>query len=150
MFAKRKVFGLVVCTPECETRLDTYGFLRKNQIKNDEIVRYKAQLVAQGFSQNLILIYEKTYSLILDAITLKYLIIIVAQQCFHLHLMNDVTTYLYSSLENHIYMKILQGFYLPTKANSKEIYSIKLNKSFYWLKHSERVWYNRLIEYLLK
>jgi len=48
--------------------LGTYGFLRKkNQIKNDEIIRYKAQLVAQGFSQNPILICEKTYSLVLDA-----------------------------------------------------------------------------------
>jgi len=33
--------------------------LRKNQIKNDKIVRYKAQLVAQGCSQNLVLICEK-------------------------------------------------------------------------------------------
>jgi len=39
--------------------LGTYGFLRKNQIKNDEVVRYKAQLVAQGCSQNLVLICEK-------------------------------------------------------------------------------------------
>jgi len=105
--------------------------LRKNQIKNDEIVRYKAQLVAQGFSQNLILICEKIYSLILDATTFQYLIILVAQQCLHLHLMDDVTTYLYGSLENHIYMKISEGFYLPIKANSKEGYSIKLNKPFY-------------------
>ena len=38
----------------------------------------------------------------------------------HLHLMDDVTTYLYGSLENHIYMKIPTGFYLPNKENSKE------------------------------
>jgi len=74
--------------------LGTYGFLcKKNQIKNDEIVRYKAEWVAQGFSQNLILIYEKTYSLVLDATTLQYLIILVRQQGLHLHQMNDVTTY---------------------------------------------------------
>jgi len=59
--------------------LGTYGFLRKNQIKNDEIVRYKAQLVAQAYSQNLVLICEKTYSLVLDATTLQYSIILVAQ-----------------------------------------------------------------------
>jgi len=35
--------------------------LHKNQIKNDEIIIYKAQLVAQAFSQNLILICEKTF-----------------------------------------------------------------------------------------
>jgi len=110
--------------------LGTYGFLRKNQIKNDEIVRYKAQLVAQGCSQNLVLICEKTYSLVLDATTLQHSIVLVAQG-LHLHLMNDVTTYSYGSLENHIYMKILEGFYLPNKTNSKECYSIKLNMLFY-------------------
>jgi len=88
-------------------------------------------LVVQGFSQNLILIYEKTYYVVLDTTTLQYLIILIAQQGLHLYLMNDVTTYLYGSLENHIYMKIPEGFYLPNKTNSKEGYSIKLNKPFY-------------------
>jgi len=110
--------------------LGTNGFLGKNQIKNDEIVRYKAQLVAQGFSQNLILICEKTYSLVLDATTLQYSIILVAQG-LHLHLMDDVTTYSYGSFKNHIYMKILEGFYLPNKTNSKEGYSIKLSMLIY-------------------
>jgi len=45
--------------------------------------------------------------------------------------MNDVTTYLYDdSLKNDIYMKIPKRFNLPNKANSKEGYSIKLNKLF--------------------
>ena len=82
------------------------------------------------FSQNLILICEKTYSLSLDATTLQYLIILVAQQGLHLHLMDDVTAYLYSSLENHIYMKIPEGFCLPNKENSKEGHLVKLNKPF--------------------
>ena len=45
--------------------------------------------------------------------------------------MDDATTYLYGSLENHIYMKIPEGFYLPNKEKSKEGHSIKLNKPFY-------------------
>jgi len=65
-------------TWSCETHW-VHGFLHKNQIKNDEIVRYKTQLVAQDFSQNLILICEKTYSLVLDETTLQYLIILVTQ-----------------------------------------------------------------------
>jgi len=43
--------------------------------------------------------------------------------------MDDVIAY--DSLENDIYMNIPEGFYLPNKANSKEGYSIKLNKPFY-------------------
>ena len=89
------------------------------------------------------------YSLVLDATTLQYSIILVVQQDLYLHLMDDVTTYSYSSFENHIYMKIPEEFYLSNKTNSKDGYSIKLNMLFYWLKQSERVWHNRLIEYLL-
>jgi len=66
----------------------------------------------------------------LDAITLQYFIILVIQQGLHLHLMDDVTTYLHGSLENHIYMKIPKGFYLSNKANSKKGYSVKLNSPF--------------------
>ena len=63
-----------------------------------------------------------------------------------------VTTYLYGSLDNDIFMKLPEGFNLP-EANSsvtQEDYSIKLNKSLYGLKQSGRMWYNRLSEYLLK
>jgi len=92
---------------------------------------------------------KKTYSLVLDATTLQYSIILVVQQGLHLHLMDDVTTYSYGSFENHIYMKISEGFYFPNKTNSKEGYSIKLNMLFYLLKQSERMSHNCLIEYLL-
>jgi len=38
--------------------------------------------------------------------------------------MDVITTYLYGSLENNIYMKLPTGFNLPNKASSKEDYSI--------------------------
>jgi len=139
LFAKRKVFGRIVRTPEIVKLVGYIWIFAQNQIKNNEIVRYKAQLVAQGCSQNLVLICEKTYSLVLDATTLQYLIILVAQQSLHLHLLDDVKTYSYDSFENHIYMKIPRGFYLPNKTNSKKGYSIKLNMLFYCLKQSGHV-----------
>ena len=48
-------------------------------------------------------------------------------------------------------MKIPEGFQLPEACtlNSQEQYSIRL-KSLYRLKHSGRMWYNWLNEYLLK
>jgi len=71
------------------------------------------------------LICEKTYSVVLGATTLQYLIILVVQQGMHLHLMDDVTTYFYGSLENDIYMKIPEGFNLPNKGNSKGVIQYK-------------------------
>ena len=69
-----------------------------------------------------------------------------------MYLMDVVTTYLYGSLDNDIYMKILEGFKLPEayNMNSRKIYSIKLNKSLYVLKQSGHMWYNQLSEFFLK
>ena len=69
-----------------------------------------------------------------------------------MYLMDVVTTYLYGSIDNDIYMKIPKGFKLPEvyNMNSREIYSIKLNKSLYGLKQFGRMWYNWLSEFLLK
>ena len=51
-------------------------------------------------------------------------------------LMDVITTYLYGSIDNDIYMKIPEGFKLP-RANSiksRSMYSIKLQWSLYGLK----------------
>ena len=49
-------------------------------------------------------------------------------------------------------MKIPKGFKLPEvyNMNSREFYSTKLNKFLYGLKQFDRMWYNRLSEFLLK
>ena len=69
-----------------------------------------------------------------------------------MHLMDVVTTYLYGSLDNEIYMKIPEGFAMPKSCNSKsqEMYSIKLQRSFYGLKQHACIWYNSLSKYLIK
>jgi len=64
--------------------------------------------------------------------------------------MDAVIAYLCSTQKNNIYIKLPERFNLANKANSKEDYSIKLNKFLYGLKQSRRMWYDRLSEYLLK
>jgi len=96
--------------------------------ENNEIVRYKARLVAQGFSQRPGIDYEETYSPVMDAITFRFLIGMTALERLDIHLMDVITAYLYGSLNNDIYMKILEEFKMPEANNSKlrHIYSIKL------------------------
>ena len=69
-----------------------------------------------------------------------------------MRLMDVITTYLYGSIDNDIYMKILEGLKLPETNNIKprNMCSIKLHQSLYGLKQSGWMWYNRLNEYLLK
>jgi TRAP-type mannitol/chloroaromatic compound transport system permease large subunit len=93
-------------------------FVRKCNEKN-KIVRYKARLVAQGFLQKLGIDYEKTYSLIVDAITFRFLINLVVTESLDMRLMDVVTSYSYGSLDNDIYMKIPEGYKMPKAYNSK-------------------------------
>nr|CBL94139.1 putative polyprotein (retrotransposon protein) [Malus domestica] len=62
---------------EIQVELDSLAkhkvFVRKRNEKN-KIVHYKARLVAQGFSQRLMIDYDETYSPIMDVITFCYLI----------------------------------------------------------------------------
>ena len=103
----------------------------KKQNENDEIIRYKAQLVAQGFSQILGIDYEETYSLVMDAITFRNLICLTISKELNMRLMDVVTTYLYGSVDIDIYMKVPEGFKLPkaTKPKPRNMYSIKLQRS---------------------
>ena len=150
--AKREVFGPVVQTP---TNIQLVGywwaFVRKRN-ENNEIMRYKARLVAQGFSQRPGIDYEETYSPVMDAITFRYLISLAISEGMDMLMMDVVIAYLYGSLDANVYMKIPEGFTLPETMNSKprSMYSIKLQRSLYGLKQYGRIWYNRLSQYLLK
>ena len=70
----------------------------------------------------------------MDACTFRYLFILVAKKGLNIHLMDVVTTYLYGSLNNEIYMKLLKGYNLLYNVSFKGDFSIKLNKSLYGLK----------------
>ena len=77
-------------------------FVWKCNEKN-EIIRYKARLVAQYFSQIPGVDYEETYCPVVDAITFRYLISLAVFEGLDMRLMDVVTAYLYGSLESDIW-----------------------------------------------
>ena len=108
--AKHKVFGPVVPTfNDVKPVGYKWVFVRKHNDKN-EIARYKARLVTQGFSQRPGIDYDETYSPVMDIITFQYLISLSVSEGLDMHLMDVVTAYLYGIQENDIYMKVLEGF----------------------------------------
>ena len=149
---KREVFGLVVRTLEGVLLVGyKWVFVCKRNEKN-EIIKYKVQLVAQGFLQRPSIDYEETYAPVMDVVTFKFLISLVVKENIDMWLVDIVTAYLYGSLDNDIYMKIPGGYKMLETYNSisQSMYSIKLQRSFYGLKQSWHMWHNRLSEYLLK
>ncbi|KAL8155915.1 hypothetical protein AgCh_001101 [Apium graveolens] len=122
-------------------------FVRKRNERN-EIVRYKARLVAQGFSQRPGFDYQETYSPVMDGVTFHFLMGMACMEKLETRLMDVVTAYLYGSLDSDIYMKIPEGLNIED-TKPRHLYSVKLQRSLYGLKQSGRMWYNRLREYLL-
>ena len=101
-------------------------------------MRYKARLVAQGFSQRHRIDYEETYSPVMDATIFRFLIYLVVSEGFDMRLMNVVTTYLYVCIyvyENPLRIQItLSNEFKTTKHVFNQVTTI-----FIWFK---TVWSN--------
>ena len=81
---KREVFGQILQTPKGIKPVGfKWVFVRKRNEKN-EIIRYKARLVAQGYSQMPGVDYEETYSPVVDATTLRFLVSLTVSQSLHM------------------------------------------------------------------
>ena len=107
--AKHKVFGPVVPTLNDVKPVGyKWVFVRKRNDKN-EISRYKARLVAQSFSKRPGIDYDETYSPVMDIITFQCLISLPVSEGLDMRLMDVITAYLYSMLENDICMNVLEG-----------------------------------------
>ena len=107
--SKRQVFDPVVpCPPNVKLVGHKWVFVRKCNEKN-EVMRYKARLVEQGFSQRPGIDYEETYSPVMDVITFRYLVSLVVSEKLNMQLMDMVTAYIYGDLDTEIYIYIYES-----------------------------------------
>ncbi|XP_021729390.1 uncharacterized protein LOC110721277 [Chenopodium quinoa] len=83
--------------------------------------------------------YEETYSPVVDATTLRFLVSLTVTKGLQMRLMDVVTAYLYGSLDTDIYMKFPEGLRLPENHKPRQLLSIKLKRSLYGLKQSGRM-----------
>lgn len=105
--AKQEIFRLIVQTPKDVKPVGyKWIFVRKHNECN-EITRYKAWLVAQGFSQRPNIDYKKMYYPVMDTIMCRFLISLAISERLNMRPMDVMTAYLYGSLDTNIYIKIL-------------------------------------------
>ena len=64
------------------------------------------RFVAQDFLYRPSIDYEETYASVMDAVTFRFFISLIAKENLYLRLMDIVTAYLYGSLDNDIDVKI--------------------------------------------
>ena len=109
------------------------------------VERYKARLVAQGYSQKPGLDYDKTFSPVVRFESLRTVIALALQNDLKLHQMDVTTAFLNGELEEDVYMCQPEGFVAP----GREKLVCKLKRSIYGLKQSPRCW-NSILDSHLK
>ncbi|CAL1382933.1 unnamed protein product [Linum trigynum] len=109
-------------------------------------MKFKARVVARGFSQREGVDYNEIFSPVVRHTSIRVLLAIVAHYDLELEQLGVKTAFLHGELEEEIYMTQPEGFEVP----GKEDYVCKLKKSLYGLKQSPRQWYKRFDSYMLE
>lgn len=99
--------------------------------------RYKARLVARGFSQKYGIDYSETYSPVAKLDTLRTVLAFANQKGMVVHQMDVKTAFLNGSLSEELYMDQAEGF-----EHGKGLVC-RLEKSIYGLKQASRAWNDR-------
>ena len=109
-------------------------FKKKEWISGAESVRYKACLVAKGYSQTVGVDFNGVFSPVVKQISIRVLLAIVAWFALQLEQLDVKTTFLHGELEEQIFMYQPEGFVIK----DKEDHVCRLKKSLYGLKQSPR------------
>jgi hypothetical protein len=78
---KREVFSNVIPTPPRIHPVEFKWVFSRKRNENNKVVRYKARLVAQGFTQRPDIDFNETYSPVMNGINFQYLISLATQKC---------------------------------------------------------------------
>ncbi|KAM1753554.1 hypothetical protein ACFX12_006125 [Malus domestica] len=108
------------------------------------IERYKARLVARGFSQQYELDYDETFSPVAKLTTVRVLLALAANKDWNLWQMDVKNVFLHGKLDREIYMIQPMGF----QSQDHPKYVCKLRKALYGLKQAPRAWYGKIAEFL--
>ena len=119
-------------------------FIFKTKMKHGELDKYKARLVARGFTQIEELDYNETFAPVARMNTLR-IYLKKSVDLGHFRITIDfVAAFLNSDLSEELYMDAPEGWAV------KPGHVLRLRKAIYGLKQAGRNWYQLLREYLVK
>ena len=109
-------------------------FRKKEAFSKKEGEKFKAQLVAKGYSQREGIYYNEIFSSVVKHTSIRVILGFVTMHDMELKQLDVKTAFLHGDLEEEIYMQQLEGFKEP----SEEDYVCLLKRSLYGLKQSPR------------
>jgi hypothetical protein len=141
-FERNQVWELV---ERLKTNIISIKWVFRN--KQDEfgiVIRNKAILVAQGYTQVEGLDFGETYARVARLEAIRFLLAFAAHHDFNLYQMDVKSAFLNGPLSEEVYVEQPLDFEDPKRPN--HVY--KLRKALYGLKQTPRAWYECLKEFL--
>ena len=126
----------LVPLPEGKNVVGSHWVFKLKRNSNGSVERYKARLVAQGYSQSEGIDYQEVFSPVVWYSTIRSLLAVANIYGSEIHQMDVKTAFLQGDLEKEIYMRQLDGYI----DNDKPNHVCKLKKSIYGLKQAARYW----------
>lgn len=118
----------------------------KTKQENSGSIKYKARLVARGFSQKYGEDYYEIFAPVVRHPTIRILLTLAKRKKYHMRQFDAKTAFLNGKLKETIYMSQPDYYVQQEKADKV----CKLNKSIYGLKQAAKAWYDELKRVLEK
>ncbi|KAJ0833844.1 putative RNA-directed DNA polymerase [Helianthus annuus] len=110
-------------------------WLYKTKVGTDgKVIKYKARLLAKGYSQKYGIDYEETFAPVARFETIRIVIAVAALKGWLLHQMDVKSAFLNGELTEEIYVEQPEGF--KVKGSENKVY--RLHKALYGLKQAPR------------
>ncbi|CAJ2641766.1 unnamed protein product [Trifolium pratense] len=143
-FQRNDVWTLV-SKPSHKNIIGTKWVFRNKLNEQGEVVRNKARLVAQGYSQQEGIDYTETFAPVARLEAIRLLLSYAVNHGITLYQMDVKSAFLNGFIYEEVYVKQPPGF--EDISNPEHVY--KLKKSLYGLKQAPRAWYDRLKDILI-
>ncbi|GKV22140.1 hypothetical protein SLEP1_g32031 [Rubroshorea leprosula] len=148
-FHKNNTWTLVPL-PSSPTNIVGSKWVLKTKLNPDgTIERFKARLIARGFTQVPGVDFDETFSPVLKPTTLRLVIALATTFGWPLRQLDVKNAFLHGKLKETIYMSQPPGFEHPEHPKHPT-YVYQLHKSIYGLKQASRAWFDTFTLHLLQ
>ncbi|GKA97618.1 putative ribonuclease H-like domain-containing protein [Tanacetum coccineum] len=144
-FKLQKVWTLVDL-PKGKRAIGTKWVYRKKKDKRGIVVRNKARLVAQGYTQEEGIDYDEVFAPVDRIEAIRLFLAYASFMGFSVYQMDVKSAFLYGTIEEEVYVCQPPGFEDPQFPDK----AYKVEKALYGLHQVPRAWYETLSTYLLE
>ncbi|GJZ84324.1 putative ribonuclease H-like domain-containing protein [Tanacetum coccineum] len=143
-FKLQKVW-ILVDLPKGKRAIGTKWIFRNKKDERGIVIRNKARLVAQGYTQEEGIDYDEVFALVATIEAIRLFLAYASFMGFMVYQMDIKSAFLYGQIEEEVYVCQPLGFEDPNNPN--KVY--KVVKALYGLHQAPRAWYETLAKYLL-